>query len=397
MTDREHSGFDYDEIINRREVAALKWHPAVVGETSLPMFAAGVADMDFRSPGVILDAMQHRLNHGVFGYEGVPDGLMQELANWMARRHGWSLNTEHVLRAPNVLNSLATAVNLFTRQGEGVIVQPPVFFDFFDVIRENHRNVVHNPLRLESGRYVMDFDDLEQKASQPEVGMLMLCNPHNPVGRAWNAEELATLGEICASHGVMVVSDEMHCDLVLPGHSFTPFASLGEANARNSVTCLSPAKTFNIPACSAAFTVVSNDEHRSRFQAENSRLTVNKNNSFANVAMMTGLQSGEPWLEAVTEYLAGNIELVRYRLNPHEDIDLIQPESTFLIWLDCRGLGRSMDDVMQFLRDQAGWVVNRGDRFGNGGDGFVRVNIACSRRLLQSAMDRLVNALSGTA
>jgi len=385
--------FSLDEDIDRRVVPALRVHPKVLGSDGDDLFAAGVADMDFKAPPAVLEAIQKRLGHGVFGYEAVPDGLMPALIRWLQSRHGWEVDEKHVLRAPNILNALAIAASLFTREGERVIVQPPVFFDFFDVVRENNRSLISNPLILEDGIYRMDFDDLERKASDARARMIYLCNPHNPVGRVWRVEELRRLGDICARHDVFVVSDEMHGDLVLPGSTYTPFASLGPDYDANCITCLSPAKSFNIASCCSAFTVISDNERRKAFQAENSRLTVNKNNAFANVAMEAAYKHGEPWLNAVLAYLERNVELVRNHLREVPRVEMIEPEGTFLLWLDFRKMDLQPDDLTAFLRGKAKWAVTRGQAFGVEGAGFARLNIACTRAKLEAALIQLKNAV----
>ena len=384
----------FDREIDRRAVPALKVHPAVLGGDGGELFAAGVADMDFAVPQPVLDAMQARLDHGVFGYEAVPDGLLPALTQWLRDRHAWQVDESHVLRSPNILNALAMAASLFTEPGDGVIVQPPVFFDFFDILRENGRSLVSNPLILEDGRYRMDFDDLEAKAAEPRTRMIYLCNPHNPVARVWTADELRSLGDICARHGVLVVADEMHGDLVFEPHVYKPFAALGPAYASNSITCLSPAKTFNIASCCSAFTVITNDDWRRVFQAENSRLTVNKNNAFANVAMEAAFAEGEPWLRQLLDYLQGNVALVRRHLAGIPGVDLIEPEGTFLLWLDFRGLDLEPDDLTALLREKAKWAVTRGPAFGEQGRGFARLNIACTQARLDAALERLNKAVA---
>lgn len=393
MTDRSSASPPFDEPIDRRAVPALKVHPVVLGKGGEKLFAAGVADMDFRAPPAVLAALQARLDHGVFGYETVPDGLLPALIGWLDKRHGWQVQNEHVLRAPNILNALAIAASLFTEKGDGVIVQPPVFFDFFDILRENHRAIITNPLVLQDGRYVMDLEDLGRKASEPHAKMIYLCNPHNPVARVWTADELRGLGEICARHGVLVVSDEMHGDLAFSGHEFTPYASLGPSFAANCITCLSPAKTFNIASCCSAFTIITDDEKRKAFQVENSRLTVNKNNAFANVAMEAAFTDGEAWLQAVLEYLQGNAELVQYHIRDIPGVDLIEPEGTFLLWMDFRELRLQPDQLTEFLKQKAGWATTRGHAFGKEGAGFARVNIGCTRANLKAALNRLAAAI----
>ena len=385
---------NFDEQIDRRAVPALKPHPMVLGADGMDLFPAGVADMDFRVAPVIAQAMQDRLAHGVFGYETVAPGLYPALTDWVETRHGWRIDPAHILRAPNVLNALAIAASLFTDEGEGIIVQPPVFFDFYDIIQENGRVAVRNPLILERGRYRMDFEGLERLARDPQNRMLFLCNPHNPVGRVWTRAELDRLAAICRDNGVLVVADEIHADITFPGHAYTPFASLSQADARNSVTCLSPAKSFNIAACCSSFTIVPDDGMRRAFQAENSRLTVNKNNAFANAAMEAAYRGGGPWLDAAMAYLAGNLDLVRQTLARCDRVQLIEPEGTFLLWLDFRALGLAPDDLTAFLRQEAGLAPTRGQSFGPEGQGFARLNIACPRAPLAAALGRLEDALS---
>ena len=288
------------------------------------------------------------------------------------------------------------ATNLFTEPGDCIIVQPPVFFDFADIIAENGRRMVENPLVLSSDRYEMDFDGLETCAADPRTKMLFLCNPHNPVGRVWTKTELAQLGAICRKNEVIVVSDEIHADITFQDHTYTPFASISDADAQNSITCLSPAKSFNIAACCSAFAVVSDESRRNALKAENSRLTVNKNNAFASVAMEAAYKDGGPWLDAAIAYIEGNLSLVRARLSDIPEVSLIEPEGTFLLWLDFRNLGLQPDELTQFLRREAGWAITRGIAFGDSGTGFGRLNIACPRARLEKALDRLVQALSIT-
>ena len=394
MTIERNGDCPFDEDINRRQVPALKVHPLVLGPDSEGFFAAGVADMDFKAPPPVLEAMRRRLEHGVFGYETVPDGLMPALVRWLQVRYGWQVDAGHILRAPNILNALAIVASLFTDEGDGVIVQPPVFFDFFDILRENSRALIANPLILEDGRYRMDFDDLEQKAADPRAKLIYLCNPHNPVGRVWSSDELRTLGDICARHSVLVVSDEIHGDLVFGGGRYTPFASLGADYANNAVICLSPAKTFNIASCCSAFTVIADDDRRAAFQVENSRLTVNKNNAFAGAAMEAAYNDGGPWLDDVLAYLQDNVNLVRSRLEQISSVELIQPDGTFLVWLDFSRLGLMPEDLTAFLRGEAKWAVTRGEAFGPEGVGYARLNIACTRAKLSAAFDNLERAIA---
>jgi cystathionine beta-lyase len=394
MMCNKRKSFTFDDEINRRNVPALKVHPNVLGDSGDDLFAAGVADMDFKAPPCVLDALCERLDHGVFGYEAVPDELMPALTQWLYTRHRWQVDERHIMRAPNILNALAVATSLFTNEGDGVIVQPPVFFDFFDVVHENKRSLITNPLILENGRYRMDYDDLEQKASDPRTKMIYLCNPHNPVGRVWSGDELQTLGDFCARHDVLVVSDEIHGDITFSGHQYTPFASLGSDYSDNCISCLSPAKSFNLASCCSAFTVIANDAKRKAFQKENSRLTVIKNNAFASVAMKAAYQTGEPWLNAVLAYLEENVDVVRKHLIDIPGVELIAPQGTFLLWLDFGALGLGADELTTFLRQKAKWAVTRGEAFGAEGVGFARVNIGCTRAKLRTALNQLTDAMS---
>ena len=386
-----NTGFNFDAKINRHAVPALKWHKMVLGTKDSELFPAGVADMDFRVAPQIQSAMQERLDHGVFGYEAVPEGLIPALVAWFETRHRWKIASETILRAPNVLDSLAVAASLFSGPGDGIIVQPPVFFDFFDIISENDRRVIRNPLILKNAQYEMDFDGLETLAADPSTRMLFLCNPHNPVGRVWQRDALERLATICRRHDVLVVADEIHGDITFSGHEYTPFATI---DPKNCISCISPAKSFNIASCCSSFTVIADKERRRAFQAENSRLTVNKNNAFASVAMMAAYREGHAWLDAAIDYISGNLELVRARLADLSGVRLIEPEGTFLLWFDFRELGLTPDDLDAFLRNQAKWAATRGLSFGPEGAGFARVNIACTRAALGQALDRLADALA---
>ena len=381
--------YKFDERIDRSVVPTLKVHPSVIGIDSDDFFAAGVADMDFPAPQPVIEAMKIRLEHKVFGYETISSGLLSSLIYWLKNRYNWIVKTDEILRSPNILNALSMAVNLFSSEGEGIIIQPPVFFDFYDILRENNRKLVSNPLILKNGRYYIDFDDLEIKVRDPYTRMLFLCNPHNPVGRIWQPDELRQIGDLCAQHDVLIISDEIHADITYNKKRYTPFASLGEGYANNSISCVSPAKSFNIASCCSAFTIIKDQLKREVFQAENSRLTVNKNNAFANVAMEAAYTKGEFWLDAVIHYLEGNIALIKSNLKLIEGIELIEPEGTFLLWFDCRTLKMKSKDLKKFFREKARWIVSSGESFGHEGAGFVRVNIACPKSVLEEALERL--------
>ncbi|MCK5361993.1 MAG: pyridoxal phosphate-dependent aminotransferase, partial [Gammaproteobacteria bacterium] len=359
--------FDFDELVDRRKVAALKYNAAsmkrIFGEADL--FPSWVADMDFKAAPSVIAGLEARAAHGVFGYEYRPGSLTEAIVAWNRERHGWDIAGEHLLTCPSVLNAVAVLVNLFSNEGDGVIVQPPVFFDFKLIINNNGRRLVKNPLKLEDGRYRMDFVDLESRASDPANKLLILCNPHNPVGRVWSRDELERVGDICRRHDVLVIADEIHADIVFRGHRYTPFASLSDALADISFTCLSPAKSFNIAGACNASLVIANDARRTACAEFYNRFEINKNNAFANVAMEEAYRHGAPWLDGVLDYLEENVALVRDYFSRHVPAArLIEPEGTFLLWLDLRGLGLDVEALQHFLVHEARLGLNMGHWFG---------------------------------
>ena len=376
-------------------------------------------------------SLQQRFQHPLLGYEAVPDGLYPAFGEWMGRRHGWNPLTHHhhhqrhddnnkgsvILRAPNVLNALSMALCAFTEPGECVVVQPPVFFDFYDILKENHRTVVENPLEYnrEAGRYFMNLPHLKEllissfnnENNENKIKLMFLCNPHNPIGRVWTKQELQNLAVICRQHNILIVSDEIHADLCFGKEkgddATTPsFTSMASIDPDHCIALHSPAKTFNIASCCSAFTIILNKELRTQMQTENSRLTVSKNNAFASVAMEAAYRNGDAWVDAMLDYVKGNIQLLHRRLldsaTMSHRIRLVQPQGTFLVWLDCRDLGVDDSDgyaLRTWFRNHAGWAVTRGTAFGKEqGHGFVRVNLACPRQRLVRALDRLEKAVS---
>ncbi len=392
-----NSHINLDEVIDRREVATLKYDSAsmqrIFGETDL--FPSWVADMDFKAPPAVIDCLTQRARHGVFGYEYRPESLVTAIIEWYAQRHGWRFEPEHLLFCPSVLSAVATCVALFSEPGDGIIIQSPVFFDFKLIVNHHQRRLVKNPLVLTEGRYQMDFDDLEAQAAVPGNRLLILCNPHNPVARVWTREELERVGEICTRHGVLVICDEIHADLVYHRHRHTPFASLSGALADIAVTCLSPAKSFNIAGCSSAFMVITNDARRHRCAEFYNRFEINKNNAFANVAMEAAYRHGGEWLDTVLDYLEGNAEFVREYLARHiPGVAMIEPQGTFLVWLDLRALCLDAQALQRFLIREAALGVNMGHWFGREGAGFARLNIACPRAALEEALKQLAKAVA---
>jgi cystathionine beta-lyase len=386
---------DLDEIIDRTEVATLKFDAetmrGIFGTSDL--WPSWVADMDFRAAPKINEALNRRLQHGVFGYESGTAELSDAVVNWYQRKHGWAFESSQIIFSPRTLNSLAVMITHFSEPGDGVIVQSPVFYDFKLIISTHKRKLVKNPLTLQDNRYSMDFEDLEAKAADPRNKLLILCNPHNPIGRVWSHEELSTLADICARHDVFIIADEIHGDITY-GTKYTPLASVSELAAANSATCISPVKSFNLAGLASSMMVITDDGKRQNCADWYSKMEVNKNFIFNNVAMLAAYTDGEGWLNEVINYLKGNVDELRSTLATNmPQIRLIEPDGTFLVWLDFRELELDARQLERFLSHDARMAVNPGHWFGREGAGFVRVNIACPRSVLQTALGQLHKAI----
>ena len=349
-----------------------------------------IADMDLPAPPAVVDKLVARADHGIYGYEYRPDHLYTALQTWYQHRYNWTIDRAHLEQCPGALSALAILINQHTAEGDGVILQPPVFFEFRLVLRKNNRRMVKNPLRLADGRYEIDFDDLETKAADPNNKMLVLCNPHNPVGRVWTRAELSRIATICEKHNVLVVADEIHGDIVYAPHQYTPYATISKAAANHSFTCLSPAKTFNLAGMVDGFVVIANDEYRQQFNHFADRYQINRNNVFSSVAIETAYRDGEPWLDSLLAYLAENVSFMQTYLQQHlPQVKLVVPEGTYLVWLDFTGLGLDAKALDKFLAQKAGLALNSGYWFGSEGAGFARMNIAAPRQLIEQALSQL--------
>jgi cystathionine beta-lyase len=387
---------DFDKLIDRRVYPTQKWNPADLhrffgSEDVLPFW---IADMDFRAPKAVLNRLQARVEHGIFGYEHKNDSYFESVTDWYNTRHGWDINCEHIQFGPGVLSSMAILINQHSEEGDGVIVQPPVFFEFRLIIRKNGRKMVKNPLLFEDGRYQMDFNDLEAKAADPRNKILILCNPHNPIGRVWTSDELRKVDEICRRHNVRVISDEIHGDIVYRPYRYTPFGSLSEATAQNAFICLSPAKTFNLAGMIDGMVVIANDDDRRQYDHFVDRYQINRTNVFASIAIETAYREGGAWLDAVLVYLQQNVAFIDSFLRQHiPQIKLVVPEGTYLVWLNFAGLGLEAKALEKFLAQKAQLALNSGYWFGREGAGFARMNIAGPRSVLEEAMGRLNEAV----
>ena len=388
-----------DRVIDRTAVPTLKFDgdmmQSIFGERNL--WPSWVADMDFAASDCIQQALMQRVEHGVYGYEPSSDRLPAAVAAWYRERHGWSLIPDHVLFTPRTLASITALITLFSDEGDGIIVQPPVFYDFKMLISANRRRLVKNPLVLENGRYRMDLDHLETIAAEPGNRLMILCNPHNPLGRVWSRADLSRLAEICLENGVFVIADEIHGDITYR-EKYVPLASISAAAAKNCATCISPIKSFNLAGVANSMIVIDDNDRRTRCKDWISRLEVNKNNVFATAAMLAAYRQGEAWLDRVIDYLRENVDTLRDFLQQRvPSVKLIEPQGTYLVWLDFTALGLDAKQLERFLVQEARIAANPGHWFGREGAGFVRINIACPRSLLIQALENLAQAVDRRA
>lgn len=386
--------YDFDQVINRVNTACEKWDDLQNRfgvSDAIPMW---VADMDFKSPPPVIEALSQRVEHGIYGYTYRPDSYSEAIVDWLKRRHHWSIDRKWIAHSPGVLAALSVIINSFSQHGDNVMIQTPVYHPFSRIIKSLGREVVNNPLKLENGRYTMDFANLEAKIDST-VKILVLCNPHNPVGRVWTQEELTMLGQICIKNNILVVSDEIHCDLVYKGHKHVPFASISEEFADHSITCIAPSKTFNVAGLQTSCIIIPDEKLRDIFNQSINSLNIGSPNMFGIIAAESAYRYGEEWLEQVIDYLQGNLDfLVRYFQENIPQIKVIQSESTYLVWLDCRELGLAADKIDTFMLKKARVAMNEGYIFGEDGIGFMRMNIACPRSILARSLRQIEEAVT---
>jgi cystathionine beta-lyase len=384
--------YDFDRIVDRRGTSSLKWDQLGAlfgGEDVLPLF---VADMDFEAPREVVEAIVARAKHGVYGYTIRTDSYYEAVTGWLERRHGWRIERDWLISSPGVVPALAAAILTFTEPGDGVILQSPVYYPFYDVIRANGRTVVDNPLRIEDGVYRIDFDLLEEQAK--DAKLMLLCSPHNPGGRVWTAEELRRIGDICLRHGVIVVSDEIHHDLVFAPHKHVPFASLGPEYAERSVTCIAPSKTFNLAGLHCAAAIVPDDELRRRYmRTARFGLSIHMDGYFGVTGMEASYRYGEPWLEQLLVYLRGNRDaLIAFLKERLPELKVMEPEGTYLAWVDCRAISEDPAELKKLMYEEARVAFSEGSVFGRQGAGWLRINFGCPRAVLIEALERFAAA-----
>jgi len=382
--------YDFDTIIPRRGTNSYKWDTPEE-ENVLPMW---VADMDFRTAPTIVEALQRRVAHGIFGYTKVPETYYDAVVRWFENRHRWRIDPRWIIYTSGVVPALSAIIKALTVPGDKVIVQTPAYNCFYSSIRNDGCELSANNLIYRDGRYSIDFDDLEAKVADPKAKILLLCNPHNPVGRVWTPEELRHIGDICLRNGVFVVADEIHCELTYEGDDYTPFASLSKRFQQNSVTCVSPSKAFNLAGLQIANIIAADDDVRRRIDRAININEVCDVNPFGVIATIASYNEGGEWLDALRKYLRRNYEYLCHffeqRLPQYPVLPL---EGTYLVWIDCRALGIGSDAMTLRLQEEQKLMINSGTMYGPGGEGFIRLNIACPRTLLVEGLERMARVL----
>jgi cystathionine beta-lyase len=386
--------YDFDTVIDRKNTNSLKWDFAVERGRPADVLPLWVADMDFPAPQPVLDALRKAVDHGIFGYSDTKEDYYRAVSGWFRDRFGWETKPEWLVKTPGVVFALAMAVRALTKPGDAVLIQPPVYYPFFSVVRDNDRKLVESPLVYENGRYSIDFTDFEEKITQNGVKLFILCSPHNPVGRVWTREELQKLGDICQRHGVFVVSDEIHCDFAFPEHPHTVFAAAAPALAERSIVCTAPSKTFNLAGLQTSNIWISDEKVRAAFLKEIDRSGYSQLNSLGLVACQAAYESGGEWLGQCRAYLRGSLDFLQDFLAQHiPEIRLVEPEGTYFAWLDCSRLGLGRKELNDLVANRARLWLDAGHIFGGGADQFQRVVLACPRATLEQALTRLEQAI----
>lgn len=387
---------DFDTVTERRGTNCLKYDFAQKRGKPADIQPLWVADMDFRVSSYIQEALEHQVAHGIFGYSEAADGYCEAVQAWLEQHHGWRPEKEWLVKTPGIVFGLAMAVKAFTKEGESVLIQQPVYYPFHEVIRDNARRVVDNTLiQDEDGSWHMDYKDLEEKIQREKVKLLFLCNPHNPVGRVWTRQELETLGDICCKYDVVVVSDEIHADFVFKG-KHQVFAGLKEEYAGRTITCTSPSKTFNIAGLQVSNLWIADEGLRKQFCRQIAASGYSQLNAMGIAACEAAYRNGEQWYQQVLRYIEDNISFAYEYVEGHiPEVKMLKPEGTYLIWLDFRRLELSGQELEKLIVEQAGLWLDDGAMFGAAGAGFQRINAACPRKQLQQALDKLALAVRG--
>jgi cystathionine beta-lyase len=387
--------YDFDKVVDRRGTGALKLEVLQERYGDANLLPLWVADMDFETPDFVTDALRRRLDHSLFGYTVDPVDYWPTVMQWIEEHHGWKLQREWMSFIPGIVKGIGMAINVFVKEDEKVIIQPPVYHPFRLTPLGNKRQVVYNPLRENAdGSYSMDFENLEAVADE-KCRLLILSNPHNPAGIVWDRETLRRLADFCYNHNIIVLSDEIHCDMALWGNKHIPFASVSPEAAACSITFGAPSKTFNIAGIVSSYSIVPNEKIRSKFYAWLQANELNEPTLFAPIATIAAFRNGEEWRRQMLRYVEGNIDFViDYCAKNLPQIKPLRPQASFLVWLDCRALGLNHDQLVELFVRKARLALNDGEMFGQGGEGFMRLNIASPRSVLLQALEQLTAAVA---
>ncbi len=379
--------YDFDKVISRRNSDSFKWD-TIPNDEILPMW---IADMDFQTAPAIINALHGRIDHGIYGYTHVPDSYYEAVTNWFSRRHNWNIQRDWILYMSSVVPALAVAIKSLAKPGDNMLIQGPVYNHFYSVISNCHCKELSSSLVYANNTYTIDYEDLERKAADPKTTLMILCNPHNPAGRVWKREELQRIGEICIRNGVTIVSDEIHCELVMPGHEYIPFASISEEFAQHSVTCMSPSKAFNIAGLQIANIVCANVDIRKKLQHAIEENEFSNINCFGIVAAQAAYNEGEEWLEALLKYLHSNYQyMVDFCRENLPEFPITIMEGTYLAWMNISVLGKTSAELEVDLKEKGNLWINAGTMYGPEGEGFMRWNIACPRETLADGLQRFL-------
>jgi len=383
--------YNFDEPINRTNTNCIKYDARAAFFGNADVLPLWVADMDFKTPDFIVEAIKKRAEHEIFGYTFRPESYNQSIVNWLKRRHNWEIEPEWISFSPGVVAGLTLAIEALSKPSDGVIIQPPVYFPFFDSVKGTGRELIENPLRLENGRYYFDLEDLKKKIT-PKTRLLLLSNPHNPGGMAWNEKELTELAQICLENKIVIVSDEIHSDLIFDGYKHTPLARISDEFAQNCVVCMAPSKTFNTAGLTTSFLVIANKRHLAAYKRVMQLPHLHMGNIFGTVALEAAYNHGDEWLTQLLKYLQENYAFLEQFFQKNlPGVKVMRPEATYLIWIDFSAFGLTDEALNQKLID-AGVGLNRGVQFGKQGSGFMRINIGCTRSVLQEALERIRKA-----
>ncbi|WP_323736313.1 MalY/PatB family protein [Methanosphaera sp. ISO3-F5] len=379
--------YDFDTITDRRNTNSVKWDYI---DTQIPMW---VADMDFKVAPEIQNTLNQRVNHGIYGYTLIPDEYYESYINWWKRKHNFTMNQEEIITSVGVMPSISSIIRELTEENDTILIQTPVYHVFFYVIQDNNRKVLENQLEYDGTNYSINFEDLEEKLSRKETKMMILCNPHNPIGKIWNTDELQKIDKLCKKHEVILISDEIHCDLVNPGKQYIPFETI-TTNNDNIITCMAPTKTFNIAGIQSSIVHIPN---KNLYDMINTRFTlesISNINLFAIVATITAFNECEDWLKQLNEYIYQNkLYVDEYLKKNIPQIKLVPSEATYLLWLDCTKLNIKSEEFNNYLNKEYGVYTSPGKQFGDNGDKFLRLNVACPREMLKEALNGLKEAI----